>query len=290
MKKIIARIIPERLLRINREYKHLKERMASLEETTKKKWLLDKIGETKDQKKNFELNEYKIYSQNGEDGIINYIFSKVGLKDKLFVEIGIEDGTECNAANLVLNFGCRGLMLEGNLENVNKARGFYKEMGIRVIHSFVDRENINEVISKNLTGKEIDFLSLDIDGNDYWIWDKIDCISPRVVVLEYNPSFGDKSIAIKYDPKFDRYAKHSTGFYYGASLTALTKLSRIKGYILVGECAGTNAFFIRRDVAKNKFKELSVKEVFKDNEALVKKFGEPSERFNIIKDLEYERI
>jgi hypothetical protein len=183
------------------------------------------------------------------------------------VEIGVEEGKECNSANLVINFGWNGLFVEADWDEVVKARHYYKhvrgipENRLKIAESFVTTENVNEVIRENGINGEIDMLSIDIDGNDYWILDAVD-LNPRLIVMEYNASIPpEKSITVPYNPAFNRFDTHY--MYHGASLRALTKLAKKKGYVLVGcDSTGCNAFFVREDLAKGNFKEVSVEEAF----------------------------
>ena len=214
------------------------------------------------------LNKYEliIYSQNGEDGILFHIFSKIGTTNRQFVEFGIGDGKQCNTANLSINFGWRGLLIEIDEKRAAAARYYYRTKlpqsvdSVKVVNAKVTKDNINALLVENQIEHELDLLSIDIDGNDYWVWEAIDTVQPRVVVIEYNASFGDKkSITVIYDPNFDRFSKHPLGYYHGASLQALTNLATKKGYVLVGcDSTGTNAFFVRKDVAENKIEEISV--------------------------------
>ncbi len=200
--------------------------------------------------------EFKIFSQNGEDGILMYLFSVIGILNHTVVEIGIGNGRECNSRNLIQNFGWRGWLIDGSEKNVEEARNFYRDYGIngavKIHHSWITTENIENVLQKMQIPKSVDLLSIDIDGNDYWIWEKISCIQPRVVVIEYNASFGiDLSVTVPYDSEFDRYKKHKSGYYHGASLKALTKLGKTKGYSLVCcDSNGVNAFFVRDEILK----------------------------------------
>lgn len=219
-----------------------------------------------------EINqhEFKVFSQHGEDGILLHIFSKIQPKTFRFVEFGTEQGMECNTANLSINFGWSGLLMDGSSENVNIARRYYqrklrqKSGNVRIEQCFVTAENINESLSKNSATGEIDLLCIDIDGNDYWVWKAISAVSPRVVVIEYNASLGaEKSLTIPYAPCFERYKAHASGFYHGASLSALAKLAESKGYVLVGcDSAGIDAFFVRKDVAAGKMVPVSVEDAF----------------------------
>lgn len=291
IKSIIKKTIPSSLLRNYREIHSLNGRVSLIEEQIRNKWLLEKIPKIKDQKLAFKLNEFKIFSQTGEDGIINYIFSKIGVKNKTFVEFGIQDGKECNTANLSLNFGWGGFLIEGDRDFAEKAKEYYAGKPVKVINSFITKENINKIFLDNGIKGEIDLLVIDIDGNDYWVWKEIDSINPRVVVMEYNSVFGNKPITIKYKSNFDRLKNHKSGLYFGASLSALAKLGKEKGYILVGCCSsGFNAFFVREDIARNKFSEMNPANVFYEDVGNIKKFGDLNKQFDIIKNLEFENI
>lgn len=223
-----------------------------------------------DYREKLRAKECQVFSQNGEDGLLLYIFSQIGITNKIFVEFGVETGRECNLANLAINFGWHGLFMDGNQKNVTEARKHYHSIGrfetnkINIQKCFVTKENINSsIINFGISG-EIDVLSVDIDGNDYWIWEAIDCVNPRVVVVEYNASFGPtRSISVNYDPMFDRYGKHKSGWYHGASLTALSKLAQQKGYQLVGaDSNGCNAFFVRSDIVKGALEEITAEDAF----------------------------
>ncbi len=250
-----------------------------------------------DKKTALKTTERKYYSQNGEDGILLNILSKVGAPHKSFIEFGIEDGTECNAANLVINFGWRGLFIEGSASLSEKARRFYYNQHkvspdtVKIADEFLTVENVNDIFNRYSMRGEIDLLSIDIDGNDFWIWQAINIVQPRVVVIEYNASFGaDRSITVEYDPLFDCYKKHSSGWYHGASLRALTKLGKKKNYILVGcDSTGTNAFFVRADISKDKFEEMLPSEAFYPSIPRLR--AAPLEdQFKIIQHLEYVEV
>jgi hypothetical protein len=139
---------------------------------------------------------------------------------------------------------------------VVSARAYYQSLGnlypdgLQITTSFVTRESINRTITEAGLEGEIDFLSIDIDGNDYWIWEELQAVRPRVVVIEYNASFGpQRSVSVPYERMFRRHDKHPSGWYHGASLKALEKLGKAKGYHLVGcDCSGVNAFFVRGDL------------------------------------------
>lgn len=284
---------------LQKKYLSIPKRIEDLEKNQINLFLLrhQKLLGKIPQKEQFKINEYKIFSQHREDGILLYIFSNIEVKSKTFVEIGIDDGRECNTANLSLNFGWKGMLVEKVKENVESARVFYKaKLGsessrVKIIQKTVTAENINEVLTNNSFKVEVDLLSIDIDGNDYWIWKAIKVIKPRVVVIEYNGVFGPKrSITISYEPDFFRFDKHPGGFYYGASLRALYKLARKKGYRLVCcDLSGTNAFFIRRDQLRGKFKGQSLQNVYYQSYYGPKKTPSSS-FFYKIKDYPYEKV
>ena len=236
-----------------------------------------------DNKNNFNINKFgiKIYSQNDEDGIILYILKHIGVKTKKFVEVGVENGIECNTTNLLKNFDWSGVQIEGNKKLYNDAKIQLKKVlekkikNLKLLNIFVTKKNINQILKK-YSGKEIDLLSIDIDGNDFWIWKAINCVKPRLVVIEYNSFFGPTlSCTIPYNHKFIwNYEKKRS--YYGASLKALEKLGRKKEYTLVGvDGNGVNAFFVRNDLAKNiNLKSKKTGDVFIDNKREERNFTE----------------
>ena len=293
--KIIKFFLPEKWIKKIKGVIGIKHRLVSLERNQRNLlWFNYKpISNNLNQKTIFRNREFGAYSQNGEDGLLLYIFSKIGVTNRCFVEFGIEEGKECNTANLSINFGWNGLLIEGNNEYVKKAKDYYKNKTskVNIVHGFITKENINSLISDNGVKGKIDLLSIDIDGNDYWVWKEINVINPRVVVIEYNSSFGkEKSLTVKYDASFDIKKKHPSYLYHGASLKALTKLANSKGYVLVGcDSVGVNAFFVRKDAAKNKLSEISIDDAYYSQKERLK-MGSISEQFNKIKHLDFKRV
>jgi len=169
------------------------------------------------------------------------------------VEIGIEDGRECNSANLLLNFGWRGCLIEASPEWAEKAGQYFREQKaygrIVLLNQMAKPGNIEAELKQAEVPTEIDVLSIDIDSYDYWLWSAINSFKPRLVVIEYNASFGpEKSVTVPYSPHWSPLSR----YYHGASITALAKLGRKKGYVLVGcDSKGVNAFFVREDLAVN---------------------------------------
>ncbi len=214
--------------------------------------------------------EFRCFSQNGEDGILLYLFSVIGAVTRNVVEIGAGDGIECNAANLIVNHGWQGLLLDGDGEQVARGREFYATCRTTwvspptFVHAWVTAENINTLVMAQGTAGPVDLLSLDIDGNDYWLWKALDCIQPRVVVLEFNASCGpDRSVAMSYVPEY-RLNLAALPYRCGASLPAFVKLGRAKGYRLVGvQSLGFNAFFVRNGTGEDLLPEVSPHECYR---------------------------
>jgi hypothetical protein len=195
--------------------------------------------------------EFKCFSQFGDDGIIQYLVHILDIDEQVFVEFGVEDYKESNTRFLLVNDNWRGLVIDGSEENMAALRREpeYWRHDLQAVASFVDRDNINGIIRGAGISGDIGILSVDIDGNDYWVWQAIDCVRPVLAICEYNSVFGsDRAISIPYDPGFMRTKAHHSYLYFGASLAALTHLANEKGYELVGcNTAGNNAYFVRRD-------------------------------------------
>jgi len=199
-------------------------------------------------------HEFKVHSQWGEDGIIQYLIRQIDIPNKVFVEFGVTRYTECNTRYLLHNDNWHGLVMDGNADGIAYARADrpYLYHSLDAVCAFIDRDNINDLIRGNGIKDDIGLLSVDIDGNDYWVWEAIDCIQPRIVIVEYNSTFGRRdAVSIPYDPTFFRNRAHFSRLYYGASAPAMAHLGRQKGYTLVGgNTAGNNLFFLRDDVAE----------------------------------------
>lgn len=197
-------------------------------------------------------NEFKVYSQWGEDGIIQFLLRHVPVEHRVFVEFGVTDYTEANTRFLLQNNNWAGLVLDSSEANIEHIRRdpIYWRYNLKAECAFIDRDNINDILQKSGVSGDIGLLSIDIDGNDYWVWEAIDSITPRIVICEYRSLFGWKrKVTIPYSQDFDRAKAHSSMLYYGASIAALDHLARAKGYALVGSnSAGCNVFFVRRDI------------------------------------------
>lgn len=217
--------------------------------------------------------EFRCFSQNGEDGILLYLFSVIGTTCKRAIEIGAGDGLHCNTANLIIHHGWDALLIDGSASGIERGRRFYaqcRDTNIwppTLVHAWVTAENVNHLIRENGFAGEADLLSLDIDGMDYWILNAIDCVQPRVIVVEYQDILGpDRAVTVPYDSRFFAHRDGPANApvdYSGASLPAFVKLARRRGYRLVGcQSYGFNAFFVRDDVAPDALPEIDVKSCF----------------------------
>ncbi len=204
---------------------------------------------------------YRVFSEADEDGILLLIFAAIGAPHKTFVDIGSGDGVNSNCANLAVHFGWHGLFIDGSPDRIGRGEQFYREhqdtktYPPKFVCAVVNRENVNGCIAGAGFSGEVDLLSIDIDGNDYWIWDALECISPRVVCIETHVEFGSHDVVVPYDEHFVR--KESCPDYFGASPVAMVKLAGRKGYRLVGaNHYGYNTFYVRNDVGRDLLPEV----------------------------------
>lgn len=200
---------------------------------------------------NLQDAEFKVFSQWGDDGIIQYLVQQLDINTKVFIEFGVENYLEANTRFLQMNNNWRGLVMDGSDQNVTfiKNDEIYWKYDLTARSAFVTAENINELIASAGFGGEIGLLHIDIDGNDYWVWKAIDVVTPVIAIIEYNSLFGsERAITVPYDPSFYRMTAHHSGIYAGASLPSLCDLANEKGYAFVGcNSAGNNAYFVRKD-------------------------------------------
>lgn len=237
----------------------------------------------------FEDTGFRVFSQFEEDGKLLFLFSVIGMKNKTFVEIGADDGVNSNSANLYFNFGWHGLFIDGNEKAIGRGRKFFSNYPHtwfyqpKFICSKVTRENVNQLIqSAGYTG-EIGLLSIDIDGNDYWVWDAISVVEPQVVIIETHNEFGMNNIVVPYDPDYFYPGKHPV--YHGASPVAMTKLATKKGYRLVGaNDLGSNFIFVKNGLADELIPEVSVESLLQHPSVT-----DGYKTFEPIKDWEYIR-
>jgi hypothetical protein len=199
--------------------------------------------------------EFRIFSQWGEDGIIQHLIHRVPIERPVFVELGVEDYRESNTRFLAENDRWGGLIVDAGDAHVR-----FLEAGTRylarwrqpldAVSAFITRENVNGLLTSHCVTGDIGLLSIDLDGVDYWIAEALTVVQPRIVIAEYISLFGpEAAVTVPYRPDFSRYAAHYSGAYCGASLRAQWLLWSRRGYAFVGcTSAGNDAFFVRRDL------------------------------------------
>lgn len=195
---------------------------------------------------------HKVYSQNDEDGIIREIFNRIGVTNKVFIELGIGDGLENNTLALLFD-NWKGLWVDSSSESIKRIRKFYATIikigQLKVVKEFLTADNINELLLTNTYSRDIDLLSIDIDGNDYHILRAIKSINPRVIVLEYNAKFSPPLI---FCMDYQKEHKWLGDDCQGASLKFLEM--NLPEYCLVGcNITGSNAFFVKKELVEDKF-------------------------------------
>jgi len=197
--------------------------------------------------------EFSGFSQWGEDGIIDWLVEQLPGIPRTFVEFGVGDYRESNTRMLLNLRNWHGFVMDGSAEHIANIKG--QEVSWRfdltAQCAFVDRDNINQLLGASGMSGNVGLLSIDVDGNDYWVWQAIETVSPAIVVCEYNAVFGDlRQISVPYQGDFQRTRAHHSNLYFGASLPALTELANQKGYVFIGTNSnGCNAFFVGKDVA-----------------------------------------
>jgi hypothetical protein len=208
--------------------------------------------------------EFKIFSQWGDDGIIQWLTGVLEFPNRTFAEFGVANYRESNTRFLMMNDNWSGLVMDGSDANVAQIVGseYFWKYQLEAKAAFIDTDNINALLEESLIDREVGILHIDLDGNDYWIWETIDVVDPIVVILEYNSLFGaDRAITAPYAKDFDRTKAHYSNLYWGASLGALYQLSVSKGYVFIGcNSAGNNAYFVRKDKLNDSVREVSLED------------------------------
>jgi hypothetical protein len=207
--------------------------------------------------------EFSVFSQWGEDGIIQRLTRSIEIKNKTFIEFGVENFRESNCRFLMLKDYWDGFVIDSselNITSISSIPEIWK-YNLKAIPDFVTRENINSLLSRSEFERDLGILSIDIDGMDYWVLKEINGFEPRILILEFNDKFGpDRKITLPYSSNFTREGNPG---YHGASLAAMVHLANEKGYALVGvNKTGCNAFFVRRDLMNSNLAEISVADAF----------------------------
>ncbi|HVT38795.1 MAG TPA: hypothetical protein VHE78_07115 [Gemmatimonadaceae bacterium] len=210
--------------------------------------------------------EFEVFSQFGEDGIIQRLVRHLPVKHHTFIEFGVEDFSEANCRFLMMNDNWRGYVLDGSARQVEKLRKWeqFWRYDLRARCAFVTRENVNDLLGASGFAQDLGILSIDVDGMDYWVLEAIEAVRPRILIVEYNALFGaDRLITVPYDAQFSRVRAHSSALYFGASLGAIAAAATRKGLALVAtESSGTNAFFVREDLLGNGLDALPVRAAY----------------------------
>jgi hypothetical protein len=214
---------------------------------------------------NIAKAEFQVFSQWGDDGIIQFLINYLDIKDRKFVEFGVENYKECNTRFLLINNNWIGLVMDGSDQNIIEIQNepLYWKYNLTAKAEFITAENINKLLLDYDFKGDIGLLHIDIDGNDYWVWKAIQVIYPLIVVVEYNSVFGpNKPWTIPYNHDFIRTKYHYSNLYYGSSILSLIDLAKEKGYVFIGcNSNGNNAYFVRED-KKKLLKEKSASEGF----------------------------
>ncbi len=242
--------------------------------------------------------EFRVFSQFGEDGIIQYLLRHVPIENDTFIEFGVETYDEANTRYLLVNNNWRGLVIDGDpaLPAHLRQNPLSWQHELTVVSAFINAENINELFARHGFRGDLGLLSIDVDGNDYWLWKAITVVSPRIVVCEYNSVFGDLyPVTVPYRADFQKRRAHYSDLYFGASLPALCDLAEAKGYTFVGATSqGLNAFFVRNDLAGSLPRPTAREEYARSrfrsslNEHAELNFLTGDERLAVIADLQVE--
>lgn len=205
---------------------------------------------------------FKVFSQWDDDGIIQWLAHHLEFPHQTFIEFGVANYRESNTRFLMMNDNWSGLVMDGSEANIRQVTTaeYYWRYELLAKATLIDKDNINAAIAAARFDPEVGILHIDLDGNDYWIWEAITGISPIVTILEYNSILGiDRPITIPYQEDFFRTRAHYSNHYYGSSLRALYRLSLAKGYAFIGcNGAGNNAYFVRRDKLNATVREVSL--------------------------------
>jgi hypothetical protein len=213
----------------------------------------------------YQSTGLRIFSNMEEDGIILWLIASLNIDRGNFIDIGANDSINSNCANLFFNFDWQGIFIDADKQLLKIGKHNYtlfgktKKQNLKFIKSFLNTENVNDVINKNKQDDKIDFMSIDIDGNDYFIWEALSCVNPKIVLIENKVEYGKYDIVIPADKYFEPGN-------WGASPVSITKLAVQKGYRLAAaNRKGFNMFFLRNDLLKNEIPELKIEDLLNDS-------------------------
>ncbi len=227
--------------------------------------ILSNINNSKSSK-NLKDYEFKVFSQWGDDGIIQHLVQSIEIKNKTFIEFGIEDFSESNCRFLLMKDNWKGFVIDGSETNIQRLKNayFYWKYHLEAVDKFITKDNIEDILATSGFEEDLGILSVDLDGNDFFILEAITKFKPRILICEYNAVLGmNRKITTPYKSDFRRTNAHYSNLYFGASLAAMTYLTDKKGYALVGtNKSGINAFYVRKDLLNDKLEVLSVEEAY----------------------------
>lgn len=207
-------------------------------------------------------HEFKVFSQWGEDGIIQFLVNHLNISNRTFIEFGVEDFYESNCRFLMMKDYWQGFVIDGSEENMARLRSsyFYWQNQLSCKASFITRENVASLLEESGFDKDLGLLSVDIDGVDYHVLEALGQWTPAILIVEYNEAFGNnRPVTVPYDPMFLRRKKHTSNQYWGANLSAFCHLAGQRNYALVGiNGVASNAFFVRRDLLNESVREVSL--------------------------------
>jgi hypothetical protein len=291
LKKIVRKFAYLIAVNINANIKDDETELLALGSLlSKQQWLLNSP--------NFNDYEFKVFSQWGDDGLIQYLIKHLKIENEIFIEFGVEDYSESNTRFLMMHNNWKGFVMDGSEQNMArlKTKNWYWKYSLKNKAVLITKENINSLLAE--TGfKNIGLLHIDLDGNDAHILAELELkeLKPSIIIMEYNAVFGkERAISVPYDKDFYRTDKHYSNLYFGASLPALTYIASNKGYGLIGcTLAGNNAYFVRRDLLNEIIKEKTIDDAFimsKTRESRSKDFSlsylDGDERYKMIKGLD----
>lgn len=270
------------------KYFKVKNKLASWQRESQFK-IVQKIQNARNEGKApvLKTTGFKVFSQFEEDGLLLTIFSLLKFSNRTFIEFGADDGINSNSANLYYHHDFKGLFMDGNEKAIERGKFFFKRHPNKKVgppifkQAMITAENINELIEDSGLGGEIGLLSIDIDGNDYWVWKALTIVNPQVVIIETHNEFGMNDIIVPYDPTYFYPGKHPD--YHGASPVAMAKLAKHKGYRLVGANElGFNFIFVRNDLLQEELPEVNVESLLQHPSN-----ADCEERFKPIMNWEY---
>lgn len=227
------------------------------------------LAELHQQKQSDILSDYefKVFSQWGEDGILQFLTRNLQIRNRTFIEFGVEDFFESNCRFLLMKDLWQGYVIDGSPANIERLKSsyFYWKYPITAKTSFITCENVVDLLEESGFTKDLGILSIDVDGVDYHLLKELKEWNAAIIIVEYNSHFGTKrAVTVPCDSAFQRTKKHWSNLYWGASLPAFSRLLNGRGYALVGvNSVGSNAFFVKRALLNDHVKEQAVENCFK---------------------------